>query len=539
MQLPYLLAFLVACISCDLLLQHTDIDKLHQFTALNGLPAPTHVHGNYYAVLTTAPAADLAHKAALHDMAIEDAPPLPFAFGAQLGFRPPPSRSKLVDRAISSNVGWELPLSANNGIHLNLSGLVERGIDGRGITISVLDDGVDSMHQTFQLSKPTPCSYSLCGSPNDRGIPPTTYDTHGTACAALALGKTGCNGRGVAPGATLCSVRVLCATAPSVIDLARGYAANNNDETGSIITASFGPVDNGQTYYNLHPMVWDVLETNMRNNLIHVHAAGNGHQALDTCSADGTISNPYVISVGAVDSGGTIAYYSEGCPSRTGGAPPSGGQELVSALAGKSHAGCTSFGGTSAASPMVAGIVSLLKQVRPKISMRGARDALIRTANRDKLHSTSFNCNAAGFCHNPRAGFGLFDGGAAVDYVSRPSYAPLPPQIKCVAEAFSNDATSSIDVTLSDCPITFCEYMFYEMVYEGTLASLRNVTWTSPSGTTAQFLKNTHKYTIANVAQSGGIWMYGEKPNGLWRMAWNASRKNVISHVKIAIYGYK
>ena len=546
-----LFCLLLILARADLLLQHADAGRIEQFAALSGLPPPTHVHGNYYAILTNSPAADLAHRAAQHDMLLEDANPLPFAVGAQLGFRPPPSRSRFADRALSTNVGWELPLTPNAGIHLNLTGLAERGIDGRGTSISILDDGVDSAHQTFQLSKPTTCSYSLCGKPDDGGIPPTTYDTHGTACAALAVGKTGCNGRGVAPGATLCSVRLLCSTAPTAIDLARGYAANNNDATGSIVSASFGPMDNGQTYYNLHALVWDVLESNMRNKLIHVHAAGNGHQSLDTCAADGTVSNPFVISVGAADSGGTVAYYSEGCPSLTGVAPSNGGQELISALAGRSHAGCTSFGGTSAAAPMVAGIVSLLKQVRPALTLRDARDVLIRTANRDKMHATTFTCNAGGFCHNARAGFGLFDGGAAVAHVSRDDYAPLPPQKKCVADAFVVNG-SSIAVMVANCPIIFTEYMFFEMVYEGSLSALRNVVWTTPAGTPAQFLKNTHKYTIANVAQSGGIWMYGEQANGAWSMSWSeqrsvspgaqpsgtAARPNLVSRVRIALYGH-
>jgi hypothetical protein len=324
----------------------------------------------------------------------------------------------------------------------------------------------------------------------------------------------------VAPGAELCSVRVLCTSAPTVIELAKGYAANNNDERGSIVSVSFGPVDNGLIYYNLHALVWDVLSSNMRNKLIHVHAAGNGHQALDTCAADGTVSNPYVISVGAVDSGGDIAYYSEGCPSLTGVAPSSGSQELISALAGRSHSSCTSFGGTSAAAPMVAGIVALMKNVRPAISMRDARDALIRTAGRDKFHSVSFTCNAAGFCHNLRAGFGLFDGGAAVAYVESGQWTPLPPQMQCSVDVFVSDARSGVNVSIDGCGIDFVETMFYEVTFDGSLSALRNVVWSTPAGTASQFFRATHKYTVQNVAQSAGVFMYGEQPNGVWRMSW-------------------
>jgi kexin len=302
---------------------------------------------------------------------------------------------------------------------------------------------------------------------------------------------------------------------------------------------SFGPNDNGITYYNLHPMIWDVLSSNMRNALIHVHASGNGYQMLDTCAADGTISNPYVISVGAVDSGGNIAYYSEGCPSLTGVAPSSGSQNIVSALAGHSHTECTDFGGTSAAAPQVAGLVALLKSIKPAMTMRDARDVLIRTADREKLHAATFTCNAAGFCHSIRAGFGLFDGGAAVAYISAPTYKALPPQIQCAAEIFTNDALDGANVMVSGCAMTFVEYMFFEIAMDGTLASLRNVSWSTPAGTNSVFFRTSHRYTISNLAQSGGIFVYGEQPNGTWRIGWNVLKKNVVTRVKLILYGYK
>lgn len=537
---------LFSILNGDLLLQHTDVEKIHHFATLHGLPDPTHVHGNYYAIPTLTHASELLYKASLHNIVIEQADPLPFSYGALLHFRPPKHGKTYAGRELlledeKSDAGWEIPLTPNNGIHLNLTGLAERGIDGRGVTVSILDDGVDSLHSTFHLTKPNACSYSVCGNPSDGGIPQTPVDTHGTACAALAVGRDGCVGRGSAPAATLCSVRVLCATAPTVIQLARGYAANNDDIHGSVVSASFGPVDNGRTYYNLHPMVWDVLESNARNNLIHVHAAGNGYQSLDTCSADGTISNPFVIAVGAVDSSGTIAYYSEGCPSLLGVAPSSGSRALVSALPGHGRQTCTSFGGTSASAPEVAGMVALLKQVRPTISMRDVRNALIRTANREKLHATTFTRNAAGFYHSNRGGFGLFDGGAAVAYVESPSWKPLPPQIQCAAEVHSTDAVQTLNVTISNCAITFIESMWYEMIFDGNLSILKNITWLSAQGTPAQFIGTTHKYTVQNVAQSAGVWATGENPSGVWTLSWRLTSspvRNVVNKVRLIIYGY-
>ena len=542
----FVIVAIVATAYSDLLLQHTDVEKIHHFAVLHGLPAPAHVHGNYYAIPTLTPAAELAYKASLHGIAIEEAAPLPFSFGPLLGFRPPKNGKTYAGRiglleGEKSDAGWEIPLTANNGIHLNLTGLAERGIDGRGVTISVLDDGVDSLHATFHLSKPNDCSYSVCGKPDDGGIPQTAADTHGTACAALALGQDGCIGRGVAPGAKLCSVRALCATAPTVIELARGYAANNDDAKGSVVSVSFGPVDNGRTYYNLHPMIWDVLESNARNNLIHIHAAGNGYQSLDTCSADGTVTNPFVIPIGAADSSGTPAYYSEGCPALVGLSPSSGSRALVSALPGHGRQSCTSFGGTSAAAPEVAGLVALLKQIRPTISMRDVRNALIRTANREKLHSTVFTRNAAGLYHANRAGFGLLDAGAAVAFVESPTWKPLPTQVQCVSEVHSTDAVQTLNVTISNCAITYVEHAWYEMIFDGSLSNLKNITLTSAQGTTGFFIGSTHKYTIQNIAQSGGVWATGENPSGAWTFSWRQTSspvRNVISKVRLIIYGY-
>lgn len=77
----------------------------------------------------------------------------------------------------------------------------------------------------------------------------------------------------------------------------------------------------------------------------------------------------YTVSVPAVDSRGLQAYYSEDCSMHVVAAPSSGGGTAITSTARR--AACTStFGGTSAAAPMVAGIAALILEANSELTWR-------------------------------------------------------------------------------------------------------------------------------------------------------------------------
>ena len=102
-----------------------------------------------------------------------------------------------------------------------------------------------------------------------------------------------------------------------------------------------------------------------------------------------------------------------------------------------------------------------------------------------------------------------------------------------------NDALSGVNVSIDGCAIRFVEYMYFEASLDGSISALRNVSWSTPAGTNSVFFRASHRYTATSLIQSGGIFAYGEQPNGAWRMAWNTLSKNVVTRVKLTLFGFQ
>ena len=79
------------------------------------------------------------------------------------------------------------------------------------------------------------------------------------------------------------------------------------------------------------------------------------------------------------------------------------------------HHGCTSqHTGTSASSPLAAGVVALVLQANAKLNWREVQHVLIRSA-RQVGPDGEWTTNGAGFRHSYNFGFGVLDAGKAVD----------------------------------------------------------------------------------------------------------------------------
>ena len=95
-------------------------------------------------------------------------------------------------------------------------------------------------------------------------------------------------------------------------------------------------------------------------------AAGNGGDKFDSCAADGYVNSIYTIAVGSADQDGRQAYYDEDCSAKMAvtfshNSQPSGPQVFSTTLAD----GCTArFTGTSAAAPLLSGVIALTLQAK-------------------------------------------------------------------------------------------------------------------------------------------------------------------------------
>ncbi len=180
-----------------------------------------------------------------------------------------------------------------------------------------------------------------------------------------------------------------------------------------------------------------------RNGLgaINVFASGNGAGILDTAESDGYVNSRYTIGVGMVDhdgqvanSDGTTTQYGEVGPSVLVVAPSASGPTdiinnfntgsgifttdltnggynvppLPSGLNldidGFPDANYTSrFGGTSAAAPLVSGVIALMLQANPNLTYRDVEEILVRSARQNDDLDESWITNLVPLFRDPTA----------------------------------------------------------------------------------------------------------------------------------------
>lgn len=321
------------------------------------------------------------------------------------------------------------------GEDINVLAAWSMGLTGQGVLIAFVDDGVEVRHPDLAPNYRAAFSYDFNDEDNDPQARQANQDWHGTSVAGIAVGRGG-NGTGitgVAPNAAFAALRL---TAADTTDAQEARALNHRFQAIAIYNNSWGPPDDGRLRAPgpglRAALVRGII--NGRNGLgsIYVWAAGNGREVGDNANFDGYTNSRYVISVAALDHHGRFAPYSEpgacilvsayGDDYITGivttdllhnsGYNPS--REVGAALNYSDRNYTTDFGGTSAATPMVSGVVALMLQANPNLTWRDVQHILVRTARKNDPTNGDWRRNGAGRWINHNYGFGVVNAGAAV-----------------------------------------------------------------------------------------------------------------------------
>ena len=282
----------------------------------------------------------------------------------------------------------------NNGLPLS----------GRGVTVAVLDTGVDATHsdlagrvaRNVELAEapavnPTGFSYPV----NVEG-PPNTDQAggHGTFVAGLVAGSGALSGgkfAGVAPGANILGLSAGDASLLSVLSgfdylLAQGPAPGVR-----VVNCSFS----ANTVFDPHDPVNVATRMLAERNVNVVFSAGNTGPGLN--SMNPYAMAPWVVSVGATDARGRLAHFSaRGAfghatfrptlvapgaavvgPRATTSATGTPDAEKLSASEAPYYAVAS---GTSFSAPQVAGAIALMLEANRGLTAAQVRDILQRTA---------------------------------------------------------------------------------------------------------------------------------------------------------------
>ncbi|TMK45179.1 MAG: peptidase S8 and S53 subtilisin kexin sedolisin [Actinobacteria bacterium] len=301
---------------------------------------------------------------------------------------------------------------------INLLQALTRSI-GSGVGVAVIDTGVVPVPDLKNH-----VSYRVDFTPERDGL--DRYG-HGTHMAGIVVGDgTSSRGKyvGVAPGARLISIKVAGyngATDVSVVIAGLQWVITHKSLFNiRVLNLSFG-TDSTQPYA-IDPLDFAVEQT-WRAGITVVVSAGN--RGPDPRTVDKPADDPYVISVGAVDTkqtnspyDDTVAPFSSQGPTQDGFKKPdlvAPGISIVSArdpnstidqLHPLARVGDFYFKatGTSQAAAMVSGIVALMNATNPLLTPDQVKGILMRTATR--------------LPNQPGSGAGEVNAGAAVNAVN-------------------------------------------------------------------------------------------------------------------------
>ncbi|MBI1225013.1 MAG: S8 family serine peptidase [Bacteroidetes bacterium] len=342
---------------------------------------------------------------------------------------------------------WHLKETQVNGVTISQHANVEAAWElsrGKGITIAVLDDGVDTSHPEFDGKVIFPRDTV---SNSDDAKPKNASERHGTACAGVACASGNGKASGVAPEAKLMPIRLGSIGSISEAKAFKWAADNGAD----VISCSWGPED-GAWWSASDPLHtrqarlpdsakaaidYAVEKGRGGKGCVITWAAGNGNEDV---KYDEYASYPKVIAVAACNDAGRRCVYSDfgdavWCcfPSndfyeprlnpnrpntpgiwttdRTGKNGYNSGGINAEQLVGDFDGNYTAtFGGTSSACPGVAGTAALLLAANSDLTWEQVKTIIRNSCDRIDETNGAYDANG----HSPKYGFGRLNALKAV-----------------------------------------------------------------------------------------------------------------------------
>ena len=331
----------------------------------------------------------------------------------------------LFDRIIPMNDPVEVP--SNRDVHtpdeevewniarIGADVLWDEGITGKGITVGIIDTGVDGLHPALARK------WKGYGQADSKDFwldavegKPFPYDEptipHGSHVAGTILGseEDGSNKIGVAPEAQWIAARAFTASGATMSSLLNA-GQFMLEKKPDIINNSWGGVPGKDEFYERVVDSWNAA------GIISVFAAGNASAAVP--QEPGSINAPAnyldVLAIGATDIDDQLGSFSligptPYDPERIKPDLSAPGVNIRSSVQGGSYE--DGWNGTSMAAPHIAGVLALMKQVR------GGED---NTFYEEALRNTAIPRTDAKFRTSPNMGYGygIVDAYAAVHSV--------------------------------------------------------------------------------------------------------------------------
>lgn len=450
--------------------------------------------------------------------------------------------------AANAGYQWHLRNTGQNGGTAGMDVNVVSAWDsykGAGIRIGIVDDGLEVAHPDLAANVDTLNDRDFNGLDDDPT--PDADGFHGTACAgvAAARGSNGIGISGVAPEATIVGMKLIAAP---TTDADEADAFGFRSDIIAVKSNSWGPYDGAYGTGGPGPLSLAAMQDAVTNGrggkgTVFLWAAGNGNGSGDDSNYDGWSNSPFAIAVSAINEKGRASWYSEPGSNILVCAPSNGGKQGITTTDrtgsnGYNEDGGTveypdftdtdytnTFGGTSSATPAVAGVVALMLQANPNLTYRDVQEILVRTARQNDEFDGGWVTNGAGFHFNERYGAGLVDAQAATNMAA--TWTPVAPlQTRTLAQTNLAQAIpdADLDGTFRTFTVAAADNLRLEHVtvhVKATHPYAGNLEWrlTSPSGVTVRLARSRFNDTAANLDwtfMTTHFW--GERSEGEWKL---------------------
>eukprot|EP00057_Strongylocentrotus_purpuratus_P024220 XP_011678694.1 PREDICTED: proprotein convertase subtilisin/kexin type 7 [Strongylocentrotus purpuratus] len=439
---------------------------------------------------------------------------------------------------------WHLHNSKNAGMDINVTGIWEHNITGLGVTVAVIDDGLEWTNEDIAENYCAEGSWDL-NSNDDNPAPEMrikdgkqSQNRHGTRCAGeIGAARNNVCGVGVSFSSRVSGIRLLDGP---MTDSLEATAFNKFMYINDIYSCSWGPDDDGKTVDGPHTLAKAALQHGVTygrrgRGSIFVVASGNGGKNGDNCNYDGYANSMYTVTIGAVDEKGQMPFYAEECSSLFAVTFSSGSRPQRNILTTDwtlgPGTGCTNtHTGTSAAAPLAAGMISLMLEAKPCLSWRDVQHIIVYSALKIDQKKGEWTVNAAGFHHSHKHGFGVLKAWRLVNAAKVWPSVPwltsvVSPTLKVHRGIPTSQAGSQLmveyEVTNSTARVNELSTLEHVLITVSLAHTMRDV--------------DTQKKVIISTVRC-----WGEDPVGVWQLIitdFSTGGGGVLEEWTLAVYG--
>ena len=430
-----------------------------------------------------------------------------------------------------NNTGQNSGVAAGSaGEDINVEDVWAGGNLGEGITIAMIDDGLEFRHEDLadNVNVSLNRDYTYGGGQFEQ------HYNRGTQLAGLVAGRDNAIGiRGVAPRATIVNYNAL--RYGFTYDIARAMVSNL--EEVAVSNNSWGHI--AGPGFNYSNSIWETaIKSGLskgfdEKGIFYATYSGAGANDGDYSNLSGYANYYGVTAVCSVNDLGQRSSYSERGPNVWVCAPSSDDDEdrqgLTSTLPYNRYA--SGIGGSGASTALVSGVAALVRKANPELTWRDVRLVLAGSARKNHTSDSGWSTGALkygstteNYQFNHSYGFGVVDAKAAVDLAATWTNLPEFKSLAAVSDELNlrieDSGTVSQELTVGP-GVDFIEYIDVDIdLFHPSFRDLK-IELVSPSNAVS-VLSETYdgadKFSIDESFRFGTAKHLGENAAGTWTL---------------------